>query len=71
MIEYCGRTAALIDGDKPIDSVFELIDQILINSSPAQPPRKPLDASTDILRAYIRLEELRKEAVAVSNESVV
>lgn len=42
MIEYCGRTAGKVNGAKPIQVVFEHIDQILINSAPACKLRRPM-----------------------------
>ncbi|KAK5650447.1 hypothetical protein RI129_001476 [Pyrocoelia pectoralis] len=45
--KYCGQTAAVINGNQPHRWVYETICAIIIQASPACPPRNPCKLETD------------------------
>lgn len=71
MINYCGKTAAYINGNKSVETVFELIDQIIINPSAAQPPRDPLAVNCGIEEAYERMKSMRMDTGINANNLMV
>lgn len=71
MMNYCGKTASYVDGNKTVDIVFELIEKIIIDPAPAQPPRDPLFVNFGIDESYKRLKKFRMSSGLFFNNLVL
>ncbi|KAL0275761.1 UNVERIFIED_CONTAM: hypothetical protein PYX00_003522 [Menopon gallinae] len=71
MMKYCGKTASVVNGNKSVETVFELIDQIIINPAPAQPPRNPLSINCGIEEAYEKMKTMRMDTGINTNNLMV